>query len=253
MGTVHALSQAHMRRQVTQAATIQAALAVAYDRTLDPTNLDRSFAEFSRYSLPLIMAGRDLGIATADTYYTSAKAASRLGKKTPSVKPRPLNLERAVTSLRVVGPVNAKSKIARGTPVNQAMTAAKAATLGSAKRLILEAPRLFLIDSTVADSDARGWARVSDGQPCAFCAMLVSRGPVYSETSGDFEAHDKCGCSVMAVFRNDPTGGWTDGSRALHDLWNSAPDLSAFRTNYAESLTGDSLPETLAATAEAAA
>ncbi|KAB5606685.1 hypothetical protein EHS19_06735 [Bifidobacterium jacchi] len=39
----------------------------------------------------------------------------------------------------------------------------------------------------MSKSRADGWRRVSDGDPCAFCAMLVTRGPVY--TSRDKALH----------------------------------------------------------------
>lgn len=43
------------------------------------------------------------------------------------------------------------------------------------------------------------WRRVTDGNPCGFCAMLVSRGPVYTSergagAGGDYHTH--CGCTV---------------------------------------------------------
>ncbi|WP_270409498.1 hypothetical protein [Brachybacterium paraconglomeratum] len=36
----------------------------------------------------------------------------------------------------------------------------------------------------------KAWRRVTHGTPCAFCAMLASRGPVYTETTALTNAHD---------------------------------------------------------------
>jgi hypothetical protein len=51
--------------------------------------------------------------------------------------------------------------------------------------------------------------------------MLVSRGPVYGG-DGDFAAHDRCGCSVQLISRDDRTGGWTAQARELRDAWDEA-------------------------------
>jgi hypothetical protein len=58
-----------------------------------------------------------------------------------------------------------------------------------------------------------GYARFTDGNPCYFCAMLASRGAVYSANSfreiskhfGDNIAavHDHCKCSLRPVFRTE--------------------------------------------------
>ncbi|GAY12043.1 hypothetical protein [Pseudonocardia sp. N23] len=61
-------------------------------------------------------------------------------------------------------------------------------------------------ETTLQVSEASGgegrWARVSDGAPCAFCALFVSRGPVYhteGARSGGFRAHDHDRCVAVLV------------------------------------------------------
>lgn len=44
-----------------------------------------------------------------------------------------------------------------------------------------------------------GWARVASPGACAFCAMMVSRGAVYSVDTVDFRAHANCGCMAIEV------------------------------------------------------
>lgn len=91
----------------------------------------------------------------------------------------------------------------------------------------------------------RGWARVATGrETCAWCLMLVSRGPVYQAAStagldiNDTSAakmiaagtdvsdsmqqwHDGCDCIVVPVFKTQDWPGQAAASRAL-DLWNDA-------------------------------
>lgn len=53
------------------------------------------------------------------------------------------------------------------------------------------------------DSRVQGWARVTDGDPCYFCAMLAGRGPVYRSKAAAIGAsryHDMCGCTAELVY-----------------------------------------------------
>ena len=76
-----------------------------------------------------------------------------------------------------------------------------------------------------------GWSRVTSGKPCAFCAMLASRGPIYSERTVHFRAHDGCSCSAMAVWNRDD--GWTEQARTYQRLWKETAKgddpVNAFR------------------------
>lgn len=91
----------------------------------------------------------------------------------------------------------------------------------------------------------RGWARVATGrETCAWCLMLISRGPVYlgADTAGldldDTSArrmiaagedvsefmeqwHDGCDCKVVPVFKREGWPGQAASDRAL-ELWNEA-------------------------------
>lgn len=82
------------------------------------------------------------------------------------------------------------------------------------------AGRQTVIRST--EASGRAWRRISDGNPCSFCAMLVSRGPVYTSSQAAGEVvgvrgvargkrktgelfHDHCGCTVVELY-----GSWAD-------------------------------------------
>lgn len=72
---------------------------------------------------------------------------------------------------------------------------------GTATRLALNGGRDTILGSVDADPEALGWLRVTDGDPCAFCIALASRGPRYkSEETAGFRAHDHCGCTPAPVF-----------------------------------------------------
>jgi len=80
------------------------------------------------------------------------------------------------------------------------LEAMQALILGGTQRRIANFSRLTVSESSVADPGAVGWARIGSGE-CAFCAMLIGRGDVYSESSADFAAHDHCNCSAYPVLK----------------------------------------------------
>lgn len=70
---------------------------------------------------------------------------------------------------------------------------------GGLQRIIANADRDTVTQSSVADPGARGWARAGTGR-CDFCRMLIGRGAVYTEATADFESHDRCGCVAVPEF-----------------------------------------------------
>lgn len=72
-----------------------------------------------------------------------------------------------------------------------------------------------------------GYARVLTGQEsCAFCAMLASRGPVYSEDTATRRAdgrryHDGCDCRAVLVIEGQPWEG-EEEYRRLEAAWREA-------------------------------
>lgn len=78
-------------------------------------------------------------------------------------------------------------------------TAALSNVLGGFQRIVANADRQTVQASSIADRSARGWARAGIGG-CDFCQMLIGRGAVYTETTADFESHDRCGCVAVPAF-----------------------------------------------------
>ena len=82
---------------------------------------------------------------------------------------------------------------------------ARARTLvkGGMQLRIANASRYTVAGSSIEDPAAEGWQRQGSGS-CAFCAMLIGRGAVYSEAGADFAAHDHCNCSAVPAFKGEP-------------------------------------------------
>ena len=218
------LAQDHMKKQVADAAIIQAGLSVAFDKQLRASDLDGSFPTYLRSALALVAAGRTRAYDTALAYYGEAKKGAGFEATIPSIPVPELDLMAATQALLMNGPVSIRKQLSTGEGLTAAMAKAKAQTLRVGKRLTLESPRTTLINLSKKDKDALGWSRVSDGQPCHFCAMLLSRGPVYSEETVRFQAHNGCGCSVRPFFKGEAHGGWSPDARALNLLWKGVDE-----------------------------
>jgi hypothetical protein len=129
-------------------------------------------------------------------------------------------------------------------------------------------PARDLIKETADDMAGLAWARVLTGPTsCYFCAMLASRGPVYtSETAALYRGgqrvdkyHDGCDCEAVLV-PNYSTWEGRDAHRRLEELWEESTrktsgkrSMNAFRRAYeAQTRSGQFRPGSFKRSAQAA-
>lgn len=137
------------------------------------------------------------------SYYRAARGLSAVPGAAPAMPDVPPMLVQGLVrqTLDATGPGAMLHAIKGGQPPVQAMDNAAVKLAGAASRLAQQGARQAVLRSVKADHEALGWARITSGSPCAFCAMLASRGPVYkTEQSAAFEAHNHCMCVAMPVF-----------------------------------------------------
>lgn len=220
---------------------------------LDITQLDETTSEWINIAVELIMRWRQASAERALRYYEKFRLAETgLALPAPATY-RNLGEGNAIamrTSLLVTGPVAFKSRLARGFEPTTARRMAFTAVAGAASRHVLNGGRRQLVNTANADEMAVGFARVTDGDPCAFCAMLASRGPAYKTRATAFRTtsrsiargpnekyHDKCGCSVEPSFDRDTD--WPTRNRGFSQLWEESTKgysgkdaVNAFRRAY---------------------
>lgn len=189
-----------------------------------------TFERLVAATVPLVGAHHRLSSALAAAYYETFRRAEQI---TGSPTPKLATLERGkvVSSLYVTGSVMTHKALLAGQPPQVAMQTALVRTAGAVTRHVLAGGRETLIESTNEDPRARGWIRVPGMGACAFCAMLASRGPVYSDQSVGFQAHDHCSCASEPVYDGSA---WPSENRRYEALWQEhakgEPDqLNAFR------------------------
>jgi hypothetical protein len=118
-------------------------------------------------------------------------------------------------SFGVTGPTELKKALGAGLDAAEAKSRATVTLTGSADRIVGDAGRNTVRDNVKKDRVAVGWQRLSStGSPCYFCAMLISRGPVYKNEGsagknsnelfvgeeGQAKVHDHCHCFIEPFF-----------------------------------------------------
>jgi hypothetical protein len=169
----------------------------------------------------------------AALHYLAARQAATgvVGGFTPVLapSPSPLWIERA---LGYAAPGTFERQTKAGASPDAASRSALTQVLGTSSRIALDGSRTTVGESVKADDKAVGWYRVTDGDPCAFCALMASRGVVYKSTTVDFKAHNDCGCTSAPAFdREQPL---PDLSREADRIYRSGnASLKDFRAAWA--------------------
>lgn len=104
----------------------------------------------------------------------------------------------------------------------------------TAARIVMNGGRGLIWRQSESDKRVIGYARISTtGTPCGWCAMLISRGPVYkSQRSATYKGgaasyvdgdkyHDNCHCVAIPVFDSEwfAQSPLFDLNREYEDLW----------------------------------
>lgn len=213
-----ALTEGHRLAQLAvRAAVVEAVLRLW--PAFNPDELVGSWSTIEPALLALVAAGGHTSAGLAAAYYDEFRAAEAIAGRATPILAASMAVEESVRSLRFVGLVETRRLVDAG----RADAAAVAFTnvSGEMSRQVLNQGRDTLVASVEADPKALGWARVTDHSPCAFCRMLASRGPVYSE-GGGFSAHGHCGCSLEPVYSTDQP--WPGQAREFREQWDAVTE-----------------------------
>jgi hypothetical protein len=167
-------------------------------RHLKMSDLDRSTPYWTARMLRLLAQHYKTSQNTAAEYLDAYRTAE-LGFSAGPIERPPMDLALATVDLRIAGPVALKKDIGRGITAESAYYFGVNRARYSGQQIILAGGRNLIDNSARANRRSGRYRRVTDGYPCTFCAMLVSRGPVYSETTAYFRSHKKCGCTAEEV------------------------------------------------------
>ena len=167
----------------------------------DPTQISKSWKKIEPILVALVQSRQPVSVQLAARYMAEFRRAEAVaGSVVTSIPDLPLPSD-IVPNLRFVGPVRAFGLVDRGAAAGDIARLTLSSVEGEITRQILNGGRNVILGTVERDRHAEGWTRVTDGNPCAFCAMLATRGAVYkSEGSSSFAAHGKCACTAEPVY-----------------------------------------------------
>lgn len=218
---------------------------------LDIERLDETAPGWIDQVVQLILQYRVESAVGMGEYYSAFKTAETgaIAAARDILTP-PVELGALRTSLFVTGPLQVLKGVKAGKPIEDARKTAFVTSSKALQRHVLDAGRETIDEVTRSDVDAEGWARITDGDPCYFCALLASRGFVYHSktsalTTGGRRGgrstgqtfHDGCGCSAEPAFQRglDPPGRGLEFEQIYMDSTRGTSgkeSLRAFRRAY---------------------
>lgn len=240
------LSRAEQQAE-TKLGLLYAALAVKlWQSYVKVDDIDGSgYERFLELLIPNVLKARTQAASNGRKYYQTFRILET-GDRTVYTPPKELiTLDRSIveTSVRVTGPVAFKQRVAATKQLDLKPEVEKAllqkfykqsaeGVAGAMMRHVVDGARQQVQEDVKTDQVALGYMRVMKSiDPCYYCAMLASRGPVYKQDSfdssdarftggGNAKVHDHCACGMEPVFRRDTE--WTPGARDAAEVWGNA-------------------------------
>jgi hypothetical protein len=193
---------------------------------IDPTNIDAGVDEWLEQMVALQQVTHVAGVDEAIKYLRNFRIAELGTEAAANMPVVDVPFDPKVATRNVAwAPQVAKTLTGRGARPVDAWAQATKAVAAKVQHETLEAGRDVVERS--AEKAGSAWRRVADSNPCAFCALLASRGPVYNRSTvvaklDGFKFHYHCGCSMEEV----PGGidDWKPSER--EQLWDAAYEAS---------------------------
>lgn len=180
-------------------------------------------ASFVKRAAPLTLKGEQVTQAVALKYFdTFTLAESRAGVAVSldaMATPRKLTPGPVVEGLYRAGEGTFNRLVSKGVDREEALRRAQSKVEAKAFNMVAGSGTSEVLHQVRAHSKV-GWRRVTDGKPCAFCALLATR---EDEQVVALPAHDHCGCIAEPVF-GETTASAAE-SRWL-DIYYEARDLA---------------------------
>ena len=218
-----ALTELHRRRQLAlRAATLRDLLTLW--RAYDTDNPGATWPAVETALVALIQARWAVSAGLAAAYYTAFRAAEGVDGQAAVVPTRTPPADTVGPPLRLYGLIGARRLVAAGRTDAKDVTFTKLA--GEVTRQTLDGGRATTLDALRSDPKALGYLRVTAASPCAYCALLAARGPVYLTKErallhgGKARYHRSCGCTAEPVFTKDQP--WPGRGREFERLYQQA-------------------------------
>jgi hypothetical protein len=221
------LTDLHRRQQMALRASVVRDVMKLWP-AWQPSKPD-SYQAFERAMVLLVQSRSVQSAAISARYYEMFRAADAPGRQIARTVPLAAARDEAEirASISVTARAGVHTALGAGQTYEAAMRNGLVRVSGAASREVLNAGRDTILEEVKRDPRSQGWARVTGADACPFCAMLSSRGPAYSESGVDFEAHDHCSCGAEPVYEGSE---WPGRGREFQQRWyESDRTLNGFR------------------------
>lgn len=171
---------------------------------LNPHELDRTLPRWVNANHAVVARYASMSSGVAGDFYDAERVfAKATGRFTVPLADAP-PLEQVEASLRwatknLWDPPAGSDR--RMDPLPARLTAAKHKSEAVATKLVTDTARATIVDAVQRDKVATAWVRQARPDACSFCRMIATRGPVYSEHTVAFQAHDGCSCVAVPLFK----------------------------------------------------
>lgn len=211
-------------------------MASMWRDTFDLSDVRASSTLVTARSLDLIEPAHRQSASNGAAYYGRVRGAAGVGGAV-AIEPVAFAAGPVRDTMTYTSRVALLQSIKAGKTPEQAAHTALTRTLGSAARIATSGGRDTITRTMRGDKRAKGWQRVTGGEPCYFCAMLSGRGGVYSSDTVDFETHDFCQCEPEPVFSADRGAQMDEQAEKFRELYDATArgtddPLLAFRRAY---------------------
>jgi hypothetical protein len=195
----------HQVAQIAIGDALKDALGDIWGDVMSATNPDATAGRWAATATPLVDATRAKSTALAHDYLEAVGPDDMPILDAPKAAREQIAKQQAFT-----GVYSLKQNIRRGMDPDEAMRIANSFSSGAMERIALNGGRETIRLTVNGLTYTAGWRRITDGNPCDFCAMLAGRGAVYRDAKAAgliFKFHNHCGCTVEPFFFEDRVPG----------------------------------------------
>jgi hypothetical protein len=212
------LTQQHRLAQLALRAALLRDLALLWP-LFDVTEF-ATFDAFVAAAEVLLRARHADSAGLASSYLATFRAIEGVDGTLRRALPAPLDPDVIRSSLRGAGLLGTLNARRAGLPPEAARRNGFVRVAGASGSLVLAGGRRALLEGMARDPARPRWQRVTSSRPCAFCAMLATRGPAYrSQAGADFQAHDHCSCTPEPAYDGSQLPAV---SRRLREQWSES-------------------------------
>jgi hypothetical protein len=230
------VTQSFARKEQALRVALMRDMASVWRTEFDLSDVRGSSVRITQSAIERIEPVFQQSTANGAAYYQQVRGVAGV-PGTVAIAPVTYSASAVQTTIGYTSRVSLLRAITAGRTPEQAAHTALIRTIGEASRLASMGGRETVVKTMANDPRAHGYQRVTGSEPCAFCAMISGRGPVYKAETVDFKAHSFCKCESEPVFSRDRMAQMSEQAIRYKELYDEAArgsddPLAAFRSAY---------------------